>query len=98
MNEKVDIKIRKRLMTVEMEGMTQLEILTLAQYVEERMDEVERNTQIADGSKLAILTAMEFAAELSRLKDAQELAKRVAERKLEEMAMTLRTSLGAAVK
>lgn len=97
MNEKVDIEICRRRLTVEMEGLTQLEIISLGQLVDAKITEVTRaNDKVADTSKLAILAALEFAAELTQLKDTHETTKRMAELKIAELAHELRGALASA--
>ena len=97
MNEKVDIEIFRRKLTVEMEGMTPIEINSLAQRVSEKMTEIaEHNNKIADSSKLAILTALAFAAELSKVRENVDTERLVLERKLEELGLALQTALSAA--
>lgn len=94
MNEKVDIEISRRRLTVEMEGLTQLEIISLGQMVDAKIEEVKRaNDKVADTSKLAILAALELAAELTRLKDTHETTKRVTEMKVAELTHELRGAL-----
>lgn len=99
MNEKVDIEIFRRRLTVEMEGLTPMEISALAQKVDERMREIsDQNNKIADSSKLAILAALHFAAELQAAKDSQSTHNAALERRVEEMNLALRTALAAAGK
>ncbi len=93
MNQKIDIEIRKRRMTVEIEGFTAIEIHSLAGEVSDRMGEIEQKYNIADSSKLAILTALEYAAELSHLKESQGDSTRVVENTLSKMALSLQKSL-----
>ena len=97
MNEKVDVEIFKRRLTLEMEGLTPLEISQLASQVSAKMAEVaSRHKSIADSSKLAILTALEFAAELSRAQAANDTSRRVIEHKVDEIADALKAALSAA--
>jgi cell division protein ZapA (FtsZ GTPase activity inhibitor) len=94
LNEKVDIEIGRRRLTVEMEGWTPLHIINLAKKVSDKMAEVEaHNSKIADTSKLAILTALDFAAELSRLHEAHDTEKRILENKVEELLLQLQKAL-----
>jgi cell division protein ZapA (FtsZ GTPase activity inhibitor) len=96
MNEKVDIEIFKRKLTLEMEGLTPIEINALAQRVHEKMIEIsEHNNKIADSSKLAILAALNFAAELYQIKEARETEMRALDHKVEELNHSLRTALSA---
>ena len=96
MNEKVDIEIFKRRLSVEIEGLTPLEISTLAKQVSDKMGEIfNQHKNVADGSKLAILTALDFAAELSKVKDASETSRRVLEHKLDHLTELLKASLSS---
>lgn len=99
MNEKVDIEIFHRRLSVEIEGLTPLEISTLAKQVSDKMAEIAaQNKTIADSSKLAILTALEFAAQLSKAQDANDTARKVIDSRLEHMAQLLKTALSHAGK
>ena len=99
MNEKVDIVIGRRRLTVDMESLTPIEINALAQRVDDRMNEIgQQNKSIADTSKLAILTALDFAAELQKLRDARSIEQAALERKIEELNLSLRTALAVAGK
>jgi len=94
MNEKVDIEIAKRRMTVEMEGLTPLHIMELARQVNDKIDEMGRhNERIADTSKLAILAALDFCAQLHQAKDAQATERDAVENKLSECAVSLKSAL-----
>lgn len=96
MNEKVDIEIFKRRLSVEIEGVTPLEISTLAKQVSDKMAEIAaQNKTIADSSKLAIMTALHFAAELSKARDAQDTGRRVIEHKVEQVTDALKAALAA---
>ena len=64
LNDKIDIEVCGRKLTVEMEGLTQLEVLSLAREVSERMQDIARESKMVDTQKLAILTAMELAADV----------------------------------
>lgn len=92
-NDKVDIEIRRYKLTVEMEGHTQLEVNSLAQAVAAKMEEVERDSNVVDTYKLALLTALEFAAEINRLKSQQENQRLMDERKLDEIIVGLQNAL-----
>ncbi len=97
MNEKVDVEIFRRRLTVEIEGLTPIEISSLAQKVDEKIREIaEENEKIADSSKLAVLAALSYAAELSREKEARETERLYFEKKIEEFSRALESALGAA--
>ncbi len=96
MNEKIEIEVRKRKLTVEVEGFQPFEIVALAKDVEKRMLAIEEKYGIPDSSKLGILTALEYAAEIKRLLEAHENARLAAEKRLEVISHTLKAALGAA--
>jgi cell division protein ZapA (FtsZ GTPase activity inhibitor) len=99
MNEKVDIEVFRRKLTVEIEGMTPIEINAIAQKVSEKMEDIaHQNTKIADSSKLAILAALDFAIQHSKLQEAQDTQQRALEHKVEELTMLLQSALSAASK
>jgi cell division protein ZapA (FtsZ GTPase activity inhibitor) len=94
MNDKVDIEVFRRKLTVEMEGLTPMEISTLAQKVHDRMSEIsDQNNKIADSSKLAILAALFFAAEHEKVRQARSTEQAALERKVEELSLSLRAAL-----
>lgn len=94
MNEKVDIQVFRRKLTVEMEGLTPMEISALAQKVHDKMTEIsEQNKGIADSSLLAILASLHFAHDLDKVSQARETSQIALERKVEEMTLALRAAL-----
>lgn len=95
MNEKVDIQIGNRTLTVEIEGLTPIEINALAQKVSERLAEMQSQTKMADTSKIALLVALSFAAELNKERSAHDLTRRLLENKAESLSQSLRESLQA---
>ena len=92
-NDKVDIVVRGRKLTVEMEGLSQLEVNSLANLVDERMRQIEKDTKTADSSKLAIMTALDFAAELEKLRSKLADYERLEERKIDGMIVSLEKAL-----
>ena len=94
MNEKVDIQIGTRRLTVEIEGLIPLEIKALAQKVSDRVAEMQNaHHNVADTSKIALLVALSYAAELDKELAAHELTRRVLENKAESLSASLRDSL-----
>ena len=93
LNEKVDVEIYGRTLTIEIEGLQQLEINALANKVDKRMRELTQETDIVDSSKLAILTALEFAADGQKLKSKMEDMQRIQDRSLEDMIAKLEQGL-----
>ena len=96
MNEKVEVQIGTRRLTVEMEGLTPIEINALAQKVTERMIELQQqNNKVADTSKIALLVALSFAADLDKETRAHDMTKRMLENSAERISQSLRESLDA---
>ena len=96
MNEKVEVQIGTRRLVVEMEDLTPLEINELAQRVSERVGELQnQNNKVADTSKIALLAALSFAAELDKERSAHDMTRRVLENKAESLAEIMRESLQA---
>lgn len=93
LNEKVDIEIRRYKLTVEMEGLTPIEIVSLAQMVSEKMKEIEKQSEVVDSYKLALLTAMELAGEAARLKSQHQNQRTLEDRKLDEMIVALQNGI-----
>ncbi|MBI5202955.1 MAG: cell division protein ZapA [Elusimicrobia bacterium] len=93
LNEKVDIEIRRYKLTVEMEGLTPIEINALAGLVGDKMKEIEKDSNIVDTYKLALLTALEFAGEVVRLKEQIDNQKRLEDRKMDEMIVALQNGV-----
>lgn len=98
LNEKVDIAVYGRKMTVEIEGITPLEIHALAKELGDKMRKIERDQDIVDTSKLAILAALEYLAEIQRLKARQDTVKSAEENAYEQMMISLRNAIAAAKK
>lgn len=96
MNEKVEVQFGTRRLTVEMEGLTPIEINMLAQKVSERMADLQgQNKTVADTSKIALLVALSFAADLDKELRAHETTKRMLENTAERISQSLRDSLAA---
>lgn len=96
MNEKVEVQIGTRRLVVEMEGLTPIEINALAQKVSERVVDLQsQNNKVADTSKIALLVALSFAAELDKERQAHDLTRRLLENKAESLSQSLRESLQA---
>ena len=97
MNEKTDIIIGGRKLTVEFEELGQLQVIALADKVSDKLADIQRqNQKVADTSKLAILTALTFAAELDKEKNSTENRRRALKTKLEQFAETQKASLSSA--
>lgn len=96
MNEKVEVQIGSRRLTVEMEGLTPLEINGLAEKVGERLRDISgANKGVADSSKLALLAALSFVAELEKERSAHRTTQSMLENKADHLSRALRESLEA---
>lgn len=94
MNEKIDVEIYRRKLTVGIEGLTPIEISALAQNVQARMEQIfKENPNIADSSKIAILAALSFAVENFKSDQAASASERALENKVEHMSLALRGAL-----
>lgn len=95
MNEKVDIQIGSRRLVVEIEGLIPLEIKALAGKVADRVAEMKTTSGSADTSKIALLVALSYAAELDKERAAHDMTRRLLENKAETLSKFLRESLQA---
>ena len=67
LNEKVEVQIGARHLIVEMANLLPAEISALAQKVSERLSEIQsQNIAVGDSSKIALLVALSFAADVER--------------------------------
>ena len=94
LNEKVEIEIRGRRLLIEMEGLSPLEVDSLARLVTERIVQIEAETKIVDTSKLAILTALDIAAENQRLQVQLKDLGLTEKREVDAMTISLEKALG----
>ena len=96
MNEKVEIQIGSRRLSVEIEGLIPIEISALAEKVSARMAEMQlRHKTVADTSKLSLLVALSFAAELEQERRAHDTTRHMLENFVQKMSRSLRESLAA---
>lgn len=96
MNEKIDIEIFRRKLTIGIEGLTPIEINALARTVETRMEQIfKENPHIADSSKIAILAALSFAIENFKKEEAVNAEARVLENKVDHMHLSLQGALAS---
>ncbi|MBU2530784.1 MAG: cell division protein ZapA [Elusimicrobia bacterium] len=87
------VKIRGRQFNIAIEGLTPIEIGSLANNVEEKMKRIERETDTVDTSKLAVLAAMEYASELYNLKQKTDVNIQADTRKIDNMVSKLQRAL-----
>ena len=92
---KVPVNILGHIYEVEVSPGDELHVYSLAQHVEEKLVEVQRDTGIVDTQKLAILAALNIADELSRLKESKENVSGILDKKAEEFIRVLDSALTA---
>ncbi len=93
MGEKTTIDIFGRPLTVEMDGLTPMEVSALAQIVTDKMREIQEGSGIADSYKLAALAALDLAAELHQLRGSIRSFQEFDEKKLDALTRTLEEAL-----
>lgn len=94
MNEKVDVEIAKRRLTVEIEGLMAMEIAGIAREVNEKYEEVQKlYPKVVDSSKLAIYTALHLAIDLYQLKQHESTNRLALENTLDHIGKTLQQTL-----
>ncbi len=99
MNEKVDVEIFRRRLTIEIEGLTPMEIQVMAQKVNDKLVEVEEKyPKIADSQKLAIIAILEMSVEQAKEREAHDTFTRAMEHKIEELTVSLQSALAAGQK
>ncbi|MCK5357648.1 MAG: cell division protein ZapA [Elusimicrobiales bacterium] len=87
------VKIRGRQFNIAIEGLTPIEISTLANQVEEKMKHLEEKTNTIDTSKLAVLAAIDYASELYNLRQKTDVNTQANERKIDKMVGKLQKTL-----
>ncbi|MBI4656986.1 MAG: cell division protein ZapA [Elusimicrobia bacterium] len=93
MENDAEIKIKGRQLKISIDGLTPLEIDSIVGHVEEKMKEIEEQTQVVDTSKLALLCAIHFASELYNQKRKIEHLREANDKKVDEMVLKLKTAL-----
>ena len=92
-NSEVVLKIRGRAISMTVDGLTEMEIASIADQVEKKMAKIEEATNTADTSKLAVMAAMEFATELYNLKQRSETTTEADSRKIEDLVSKLESAM-----
>jgi Uncharacterized protein conserved in bacteria len=93
--EKVTVNILGRAYDVEAAPGDELLIYSLAEYVQQKLTEIERDTGIVDTQKLAILTALNIADELFRLKNSRENISGILDKKADDLIKIIDDTLSA---
>ena len=88
-SHEVPVTIKGRTITPSVDGLGPLEVTTIANQVEKRIDEIEARTGIPDSGKLALLAAFGFATELYNLKQKHKDTKEADTRKIDELIALL---------
>jgi len=92
---KVSVNILGQIYDVQATPGDELLIHSLAEYVEQKINEVQRDTSIVDTQKLAILVALNIADEYFRLKNSRENVSVNLDKKAEDMIKALDRALTA---
>lgn len=92
---KISVSILGRTYDVEVAPGDELLIFSLAEYVEQKLNEAQRDTGIVDTQKLAILTALNIADELFRLKNSRENNSGIMDKKADELIKMLDDAISA---
>ena len=92
---KISVNILGRTYEVEPVPGEELFIYSLANYVEQKLNEIQRDTGIVDTQKLAVLAALNIADELLRLKNSKESVSGIVDKKAEEMNSILEKAISA---
>lgn len=93
--EKVTVNILGRAYDVETAPGDELLVYSLAEYVQQKLTEIERDTGIVDTQKLAILTALNIADELFRLKNSRENISGILDKKADDLIKIIDDTLSA---
>ena len=90
---KVPVNILGRTYEIEVAAGDELLIYSLAEYVEQKINEAQQDTGIVDTQKLAILAALNIADEYLRLKNSKESASGILDKKADELIKVLDKAL-----
>lgn len=92
--DETPVQVYRRNLSVAIEGLTPMEISAVASLVTTEMEKIESETKTADTSKLAILAALSFAAELHKLKQQSGHLRQADEKRISGMISILNSALG----
>lgn len=91
---KTSVTVCRRNLTVDLEGLTPIETSALASRVTLEMEKIESDTKTVDTSKLVILTALSFAADLYKLEQQSGHLRQADEKRISGMISMLNSALG----
>jgi cell division protein ZapA len=86
---KISVNILGHTYDVEVAEGDELFIYSIAEYVEQKLIEAQRDTGIVDTQKLAILAALNIADEFFRLKNSRENTSGILDKKTDELIKVL---------
>jgi cell division protein ZapA len=86
---KISVNILGHTYDVEVAAGDELFIYSIAEYVEQKLIEAQRDTGIVDSQKLAILAALNIADEFFRLKNSRENTSGILDKKTDELIKVL---------
>ena len=92
---KISVNILGHTYDVEVARGEELWLSPLAEYVEKKMSEIQRDTGIVDTQRLAVLAALNIADEFFRLRDTKKSNSGILDKKAEELIRVLDTALSA---
>ncbi len=93
MKEKVSVPIYGRTYDFDTDVGDALYISSLASYVDQKMQEIAKSTNIVDSMKLAVLAALNIADELHRLRENKDTFNNLVNKKTDELLILLNTVL-----
>lgn len=87
------VRIKNRTIIVSVAGLSPLEITNIGDQVENKINEIEAKTGIADSYRLSLMAALEFAIELHNLKQHSETAREADSRTIDELITKLESAM-----
>ena len=96
MNDKVDVEIANRRLTVEVEGLMPMEIAGIAKKVNDKYEEVQHiYPKVVDTQRLAVYAALHMAIDLYKLQQTDSTNRKALENTLDHIEKTLQQTLAA---
>lgn len=95
MMNKITVNILGRAYDVEVAPGDELTLYSLAEFLEQKLIEVQHATGIVDTQKLAMMAALNIADELFRLKNSRENISGIMDTKADELIKILETAMSA---
>jgi len=92
---KVPVNILGRTYEIEVAPGDELMVYSLAEFVEQKLSEIQRDTGIVDTQKLAVLAALNIADEYFRLKNHREDTTDILDKKADELIKVLDKAITA---